>query len=51
MIYSLRRAAARYSEGALIRAQEKITAAERDLKFNANVTACLEALFYGILEG
>ena len=47
----LRRAAARYSEGALIRAQEKITAAERDLKFNANVPACLEALFYSILEG
>ena len=47
----LRRAAARYGKGALVSAQEKITAAERDLKFNANVPARMEALFYSILEG
>ena len=47
----LRRAAKRYSQVALVRAQDKIGQTERDLKFNANLSASLEALFYGILEG
>ena len=47
----LERAAARYSAAALVGAQEKISAAERDIKFNANLASCLETLFIGILEG
>ena len=44
-------AAARYSEAALVNALEKIAATERGLKFNANLSASLETLFVGILEG
>lgn len=47
----LRRAAAKYSAAALVRAQERICDTERDLKFNANAPASLEALLIGILEG
>ena len=48
---ALRRIAASFSAAGLVRAQDKITAAEKNLKFNANVSVCLEELFVGILEG
>ena len=48
---AVRRAAARYTVAALINAQEKIGGLERDLKFNANAQAGMEALLAGILEG
>ena len=35
----------------LVSAQEQITRAEKNLKFNANLPMCLEELFAGILEG
>mgnify|MGYP002796947503 FL=1 len=47
----LTRASARYSAAALVNALEKIAETERDLKFNANLSASLEMLFIGILEG
>lgn len=46
----LRRAAEKYSLAALVNAQEKIGALERDLRFNANAPAGLEAMLAGILE-
>ena len=46
----LERAAGRYSVAALVRAQELIGEAERDLKFNANPSAGIEKLLVGILE-
>lgn len=47
----LRKAAARYTAAALVNAQEKIAETERNLKFNANVSASLETLFVSVLEG
>ena len=47
----IRRAAARYTVAALVNAQERIGEFERDLKFNANAQAGMEALLAGILEG
>ena len=46
----MERAAARYSEAALVRAQTCVGEAERDLKFNANAVSCIEKLLDGILE-
>ena len=46
-----RRIAARYSAAALVRAQDAAARAEKELKFNANLAMCLEALFIAILEG
>lgn len=43
-------AAGRYSERALVRAQERIGECERGLRFNAAAAASMEALFHGILE-
>ena len=45
------RAAARYTPAALVNAQDRIAEAEKELRFNANLSACLETLFFGILEG
>ena len=47
----LGRAAARYTPAALVNAQDRIAAAEREIRFNANLSVCLETLFFGILEG
>ena len=46
----LEKAASRYNERALVNAQEKISEAERNLKFNANAAMTYEALFIRILE-
>ena len=48
---TLRRVANRFGAAALVSAQEQITRAEKNLKFNANLPMCLEELFAGILEG
>ena len=47
----LRRAAARYPAEALVRALDRVTETEIDLKNNANAAMSLQALFVGILEG
>lgn len=47
----LRRAAARYSEATLVSALEGIEKAEKNLKFNANLSMSLEELFAAIVEG
>lgn len=47
----LERAAAKYSPAALVNAQDRIAEAEKELRFNANLSACVETLFFGILEG
>ena len=47
----LGRAAARYTPAALVNPQDRIAAAEREIRFNANLSVCLETLFFGILEG
>ena len=47
----LRRAAVRYSEATLVSALEGIEKAEKNLKFNANLSMSLEELFAAIVEG
>lgn len=47
----MRRIAQRFDVGTLVRAQEKITQAEKNIKFNANAAVALEVLLAEITEG